>query len=366
MISSEIFIGAVNKIAVCTKCWLLQSFRGIVGSEQASIKRKRMKLVAVDIGGTTARFVLADSQRPISNHLQAVNRYDSQSFADFGALLTAYLVDAGLQGSNIDLLCLALPGLINGQQARLTNLPWVLDADDIRRRFNVSRVLLVNDFQAACEGLDSLQADDVVSINTGHRQADRPRVITGVGTGLGMAWQLPDSSPQVTEGGHVDFAPVDEQQDRLLQYLRKSYPAHVSYERILSGPGLVMLYQFVSTEAGMQQDSEISPAAVSSRAAQGDEIAIDAMRLFVRILAGFAGNLAMLFQPFAGLYIAGGIAPKIQKWLNSDEFIEYYSAKGRMSSLILRVPVILITNENVGLQGALSYAYKSIHSQGKR
>jgi glucokinase len=325
-----------------------------------------MKLVAVDIGGTTARFVMADSERPVGDQLQAVHRYDSQSFTDFEALLTTYLVDAGLQDSKLDLLCLALPGQITGRQARLTNLPWVLDADNIRHRFNVSTVVLVNDFQAACEGLDSLQADDVVNINAGHRQMDRPRVVTGVGTGLGMAWQLPDSSPQVTEGGHVDFAPVDEQQDSLLQYLRKSYPAHVSYERILSGSGLAMLYQFVCTEAGMQQESEISPAAVSSRAEEGDELAIDAMRLFVRILAGFAGNLALLFQPFAGLYIAGGIAPKIHKWLNSDEFIEYYSAKGRMSSLVLRVPVILITNENVGLQGALSYAYKSIHSQGKR
>ena len=154
-------------------------------------------------------------------------------------------------------------------------------------------------------------------------------------------------------------------QDRLLQYLRGIYPDHVSYERILSGAGLVHLYHFICSETGMQQGSEVSPASVTFRAGEGEAEAIETMRLFVRILAGFAGNLALLFQPFSGLYIAGGITPKIHKWLKSDEFMEYYSAKGRMSSLVLRVPVILVLNEDIGLQGALSHAYNII-LPGKR
>jgi glucokinase len=324
-----------------------------------------MKLVAVDIGGTSARFALAESKDHNPCSLQTVHRYKSQLFTGFDQLLSTFLNDADLDGTMVDLLCLALPGVINGHQARLTNLSWVLDADDIRQQFGVAKVVLMNDFQAACEGLDSLEADDLVSINAGQRLPGRPRVITGVGTGLGMAWQLSSSSPQVTEGGHIDFAAVDTQQDRLLQYLRGIYPEHVSYERILSGAGLVNLYHFIRTEAGLQQDPEISPAAVSDRAGQGEAEAIETMRLFVRILAGFVGNLAMLFQPFSGLYIAGGITPKIHKWLKSDEFMEYYSAKGRMSSLVLRIPVILVLNEDVGLQGALSHAY-NITFPGKR
>ncbi len=109
----------------------------------------------------------------------------------------------------------------------------------------------------------------------------------------------------------------------------------------------------------------MTAAMVNERAGQGEAAAVETMRLFVRILAGFAGNLAMLFQPFAGLYIAGGITPKIHKWLKSDEFMEYYSSKGRMSSLVLRVPVILVMNEDIGLQGALTHA-NNITLPGKR
>jgi glucokinase len=208
-----------------------------------------MKLVAVDIGGTSARFALAESEDNDHFTLQTVHRYKSQLFTGFDQLLSAFLNDTDLDGTTVDLLCLALPGVINGHQARLTNLPWVLDADDIRQQFGVAKVVLMNDFQAACEGLDSLEADDIVSINVGQRLSGRPRVITGVGTGLGMAWQLSSSSPQVTEGGHIGFAAVDTQQDRLLQYLRGIYPEHVSYERILSGAGIVNLYHFIRSEA---------------------------------------------------------------------------------------------------------------------
>jgi glucokinase len=324
-----------------------------------------MKLIAVDIGGTSARFAFAECKDNNCCTLQAIHRYKSQLFTGFDQLLSKFLHDADLDGATVDLLCLALPGVISGHQAQLTNLSWALDANDIRQHFGIARVVLMNDFQAACEGLDSLEADDVVSINAGQHLSGSPRVIMGVGTGLGMAWQLMSSLPQVTEGGHIDFAAVDIQQDRLLQYLRGIYPEHVSYERILSGSGLVNLYNFIRTEAGKQQDSAMSPVAVSARAGQGEAEAIETMQLFVRILAGFAGNLAMLFQPFAGLYIAGGITPKIHKWLKSDEFMEYYSAKGRMSSLVLRIPVILVMNEDVGLQGALSHAYNII-LPGKR
>jgi glucokinase len=260
----------------------------------------------------------------------------------------------------VDLLLLALPGVIHGRHARLTNLPWILDSRQVCTDFSVSRVAFINDFQAAAYGVGSLTPEDTIRLTQAKQQADRPVVITGAGTGLGMAYQVPGSAPMVTEGGHVDFAPIDHEQLRLLDHLCKLYPDHVSYERILSGDGIVMLYHFL---AGQEAELELTAKQISSNAKIGQsDPCSQAIRLFVRILAAFLGNLAMSFQPFGGLYIAGGIAPKIHEWLKTEEFIEYYSAKGRMSGLVSGTPVFLIMNENLGLQGALTQARKLIEA----
>lgn len=323
------------------------------------------RLLAADIGGTSARFVAA-TVTPAGVEIQRKTRYPSEDFGDFDSLLDQYLQDCGLTGTDVTQLTLALPGVINGRQTRLTNLAWQIDADRVQQDHGIAKVDLINDFQAACLGLDTLEEKDTYPLNEQPRQASGVRVITGIGTGLGLAWQLANGKPQMTEGGHVDFAPVDGQQSRLLQYLLKHYPSHVSYERVLSGPGLANLYRFVLLEAEEQGTGDTvhnDPAAINRAAQQGDPNAIETMRLFVRILAAYAGNLAMLFQPFSGLYIGGGMTPRIRPWLKPEEFMEYYAAKGRMASLVRRMPVVLILNEDVGLQGALTHSYKSIISQ---
>jgi glucokinase len=318
-------------------------------------------LIAADIGGTSGRFVMdaGDTSEGIDNRLTA--RYTSHEWLTFDAMYSQFLADHQLSDQQVDLLLLALPGVIHGQHARLTNLPWSLDSKQICADHPVSKVAFINDFQAAAYGVATLKPDDVLMLNDTQLQTDRPMVITGAGTGLGMAYRTHDSAPMVTEGGHVDFAPLDEEQSRLFEYLQGRYPEHVSYERILSGDGIVDLYRFLS---GSDATHQLTAREISGQARIGQtDHCSRTIQLFTRILAAFVGNLAMLFQPHGGLYIAGGIAPKIKEWLKTDEFMEYYSAKGRMSDLVSGIPVILVLNENLGLQGALAQARQTINLQ---
>jgi glucokinase len=156
-----------------------------------------------------------------------------------------------------------------------------------------------------------------------------------------------------TEGGHVDFAPVDEQQIELLLYLGKRH-GHVSYERLLSGDGLIALYHF----CGGHEQLDVNAAGVHAAAQQQDQAAMDAMKLFVRIYGAFVGNMALLFKPEAGIYITGGIAAKIISWMKSDDFISAYYNKGRMRALVEQTSVYLVINERVGVLGAISEAVK--------
>ena len=316
-----------------------------------------MRLVAADIGGTSSRFAISSLTDDHGLEGVSISRYSSTNWPEFSSLYAHFLADNDLIDEQVDLLVLALPGVIHGKHARLTNLPWTVDSGHLCSQFPISRVEFINDFQAAANGLGSLSETDVCHLNEARILADRPRVVTGAGTGLGMAYQVGSGLPWVTEGGHVDFAPVDEEQGRLLDFLSARFPRHVSYERILSGPGIEDLYRFIT---GNESGDIPGAAEIGRRAKPGrDDEWSRVLRLFTHILGAFAGNLALMFQPFGGLYLAGGIAPKIQDWLKSDEFMEYYSAKGRMSDLVSGIPVILVLNEDLGLRGALAHGINS-------
>jgi len=310
-----------------------------------------MRLIAADIGGTGSRLAVLEGGSAAGLVQVGAGRYASADWPDFETLYQRFLDEQGIAGNRVDLLLLALPGVIHDGRARLTNLDWVVDRDRLRGAFAVERVVFINDFQAAAHGVSMLDDGDRLHLNDAALQPDRPMVITGAGTGLGMAWQVPGSEPLVTEGGHMDFAPLDATQSRLLEFLRRRFPEHVSYERILSGAGLLLLHEFLAgpDDKPMKDARDVTGAAVIG----GEDLASRAVQLFVRVLAAYAGNLALALQPFGGLYIAGGIAPKLCQWLNTDEFMEYYSAKGRMSDLVARIPLILVLNENLGLAGAV-------------
>ena len=313
-----------------------------------------MNIIAADVGGTKAWFVLTDTGNPEDVIYEA--RYSSRDFESFESLLAAFIADSGGDSQRVALLCLALPGVVTGGSAKLTNLPWSIDAAALQKAFGVGQVHFMNDFQASALGTLHVHAQDLVTLNQGMHNNDATRVAVGAGTGLGVAWVTGGRANPVawsTEGGHVDFAPVDQEQIDLLRFLMARH-GHVSCERLLSGAGLSALYAFCSGDG----DAAADPAWVSGQAERGDPVATRAMTLFVRIYGSFVGNLALIFKPEGGIYITGGIAAKITDWMKSDHFISAYFDKGRMRTVAEQTSVHLVTNERVGVVGAVSKAVK--------
>jgi glucokinase len=334
-----------------------------------------MIIVAADVGGTKTWFMCAGTASPQEILFQ--KRYLCGDFDRFEPMLKTFLDDSGMQAEQIAELTLALPGPVSADSAQLTNLSWQIDKQRLVDEFGVGHVEFINDFQASALGTCQLQSEDYIVLNAGISSLDslkkNPlRVAVGAGTGLGLSWlqnaDTDDCTAFGTEGGHIDFAPADATQIRLLQFLQESH-AHVSYERILSGEGLVSLYAFCAANI----DDEHSPVgAVSppeditaewvSRNAENDAAAKSALQLFVRIYGAYIGNIALLFKPQGGIYITGGIAGKIIDHMRTAEFIEAYLGKGRMRELVEQIAVCLVTNDRVGVLGAMSEADKQSRS----
>ena len=316
-----------------------------------------MSIIAADVGGTKTRLVYVAQDAPDDILFEA--SLVSGDFASFAELLTGFIAQIKFVKEGLSRLSLALPGVVEGDIAKLTNLPWVINKSELEARFGVSQIEFMNDFQAAAYGIARLAETDLIQLNSAVHRQGATRVVLGAGTGLGMAWLQYEHGVAraiASEGGHVDFAPVSQQQIELLKFLQDRYrdvsAGHVSYERLLSGAGLVALYEFCArTTAG-----EIDAAWVDAEAKKGNKDAQAAMRLFAQVYGSYVGNIALLFNPGGGIYIAGGIAGKIPQWMQSRDFIEAYLHKGRMQALVKSFPVYIVTNERVGVMGALAYA----------
>ena len=313
--------------------------------------------IAADVGGTNTRFALLQTGSP---NMLFEKKYHSADFDKFDVALHSFIEDCppdcGDIKNNLGGLSLAFAGIVTESTARLTNLPWVVEKRALQERFHVDAVYFMNDFTASAMGLAALPAQDKVVLNKGVHRDDGTRVITGAGTGLGMAWGQGGKagfSACSSEGGHVDFAPVNDIQIELLRYMLARHE-HVSYERLLSGDGLVTLYEFSSGRTA----EDILADKVSQYAASGNDHAIQAMALFTQIYGAYVGNLALMFKPDAGIYITGGIGLKNRRWMESDCFMEAFRGKGRMSELANTIPIYLVTNEQVGLLGAAQQFYR--------
>lgn len=308
-------------------------------------------VLAGDIGGTNTRLCLAEvgDGRVDARHVQ---HYANAEATGLDELIDRFLVGQAQPSA----VCLAVAGPTDGRRVALTNLPWVIDADALAARFGPGRVGLVNDFVAVGHGLSALLEGDLVTLRPGQALPGAPRIALGAGTGLGVVQCMAVDGvyhPLPSEGGHMAFAPLDERQDRLLGHLRQRH-GRVSVERILSGPGLAALYGFCWSEAGLQgvapplTPAEVGVAALERR----DAVALEAVRLFCRILGQVAGDLALLAQARGGVYLAGGIAPKILPLLWDGELLSGFSAKGRYTGWMDLVPVRVVLDQGVGLKGA--------------
>jgi glucokinase len=268
--------------------------------------------------------------------------------------------------------CFGVAGPVIGNRCRTTNLPWVVDGPELARRFKIPAVRLVNDLEATAHGLLCLRPDEFTVLNRGTPPAGKSAmVLIAAGTGLGEAmlyWNGHRYQPRPSEGGHADFAPNSDQEIELLRYLRGSY-VHVSYERVLSGPGLHAIYEFLrdtkkNEPTWVAERIKMSdPAAVIAEIGLGGqaEICVQALDLFTSIYGAEAGNLALKALAFDGVYLGGGIAPKILPKLQEPGFLRAFTSKGRYQRLLSGIPVRVIMNPKTALIGAASAAASLSH-----
>ncbi len=272
--------------------------------------------------------------------------------------------------------CFAIAGPVVNNTAKLTNLAWYLDTERLQQELNIPSVSLINDFAAVGYGIFGLTKQDLLTLQVGKHQPEAPIAVIGAGTGLGEGFLIKQGNQyQVfpSEGGHADFAPRNELEFLLLKYLLDKHDIQrVSVERVVSGQGIVSIYQFLrdrkiatespdiaqivrtwEQEAG-QAEKSVDPGAVIGKAALAgrDRLSEQTIQLFIEAYGAEAGNLAIKLLPYGGLYIAGGIAPKILPLIQNSSFLLNFTQKGRMRSILEEIPVYIILNQQVGLIGA--------------
>ena len=302
------------------------------------------KLLIGDIGGTYARLALAEpgATEPIGER-----RYFCADFPGVEPLLADFLATAG---ADIEAGCLGVAGPIGdeGRCAKLTNLPWTIDAEGLEERFGIGRLRLANDFAAAAMGITVTPANSLVRLQAGHPLPRAPKLVVGAGTGLGMAILVHVDGRWLVlpgEGGHIGFAPLDEAQARLWQVLKNEY-GRVTAERVISGPGLSEIHRILSGKT-------LTPAAVASAAIDdSDAAARRSADMFLAAYGGFAGDMALAVMARGGVFLAGGIAAKLLPLLPSSPFLESFRAKAEHAALAADMPVAVATDPVLGLRGA--------------
>jgi glucokinase len=320
-----------------------------------------MMVLAGDVGGTKTALALAQGGTIIERRV-----YPSAAFPSLEVLVSDFL---GQRGKEISRACFGIAGPVIGDSCRTTNLRWVVDARSLERTLGVPRVTLVNDFHAMAIGISVLPASDLAVLNDSPSDPNGPWALLGAGTGLGEAVVVRSGNGYdvlASEGGHTDFAPRNELEIDLLRFLLKKH-ARVSYERIICGRGLVTLYEFVrgrSPEAESPAVREEMASAkgdlapiISRRGLAGDDpLCTQALSLFVSIYGAEAGNLALKVVARGGVFVAGGIAPKILPKLLDGTFRASFIDKGRLSPLLEATPVKIVLNSDAGLIGAAALA----------
>jgi glucokinase len=307
-----------------------------------------MRIIAGDVGGTKTLLRCVERGSDIS----AERRFESGKYATFDDLLREFLKSCP---GPADAACFAVAGPVFGDHAEVTNLGWKMTTGGLMAAFSIPRVALINDFYAVALGVPYLVESDLVSLQKGQREPHSPIAILGAGTGLGQANVTYDGTRWnviPSEGGHADFAPQDEEQTRLLLSLLPRH-GHVSWERVLSGMGLTNIYAFLTGRAE-------TPVRIAALTAAGDDAARRTFAMFVDIYGAEAGNMALRTLARGGVFLAGGIAAKNQHWFTDGKFMAAFLRKGRFQDKLAEIPVDLITNQYVGLIGAMEGARRAL------
>ena len=320
-------------------------------------------ILAGDIGGTNARLAYF---QPQNGHFRLVSErvFPSREHSELGEIVTKFLDDSGTRP---EVACFGIAGPVRNGRVETSNLPWTIEARRLADELRINKALLINDLEATGWGVGALSASDLVALNKVPATAAN-QALVAAGTGLGEAglyWDGTRHHVFASEGGHCDFAPLDDLQVELFRYLYARY-GHVSYERVLSGPGLVNVFEFLrDTGRGRvpgwlaEEMQKTDPAAAISSAAIECKCGMSeqAMDIFVSVFGAEAGNLGLKVKATGGVFLAGGIAPKILAKLTTPLFLESFLNKGRLRHLMEVMPVKVITNDKLALLGAARCAY---------
>jgi glucokinase len=338
-----------------------EAIRNLHIPQRTGLPAKGITVLAGDLGGTKTNLSFF---RATDNGLEAMEskRYASDDFPSCIDVLKQFLTDT--KQSSVDRICLGVAGPVLNGKVQLTNIGWSLDTGEIQREMKAEKVAMINDLEAMAYGLAALKPDDFITIHPGKLAGNGNMAIIAPGTGLGeggLYWSGRHHYPFPTEGGHAGFAPRTETDIALLKALQKKYGV-VSWEKVVAGPAIFDIYSFLRDQKQYKEpewltkavsDPEEAPAAISKAAIeQKDDLCVDTMEYFVRYLAHESANLVMKIKATGGLFLGGGVPPKIAPLLQHKSFYEHYLDCDRMQHLLETVPIRIIKNDKSGLLGA--------------
>ncbi|MGI9166856.1 MAG: glucokinase [Pyrinomonadaceae bacterium] len=322
-------------------------------------------ILAGDIGGTKTNIALFQTN---GSEVGSVIRQRTFRSADYESLESILQEFIGETEPGITSACFGIAAPVIQGRAKTPNLNWTISDEALADLLRIDQVWLINDLEATAYGIETLGDSQLLTLNAGEPKSGGNRALIAAGTGLGMAgifYRNGHYHPMPSEGGHSDFAPRTPLELELFQYLSEKFAGHVSYERVLSGPGLFNVYSFLRDQNFAEEPAWLAEqiasgdktAAVSTAAsANKSELAVKALDMFVAVYGAMAGNLALLMMAGGGLYVGGGIAPKILEKLKDGTFMKAFTDKGRLSTLVASIPVHIILDDKTALFGAASAA----------
>ncbi len=326
-------------------------------------------ILAGDVGGTKVHLALYNF---VDRRLKLVreNKFPSSEYASLDEVVKAFLGQVGGGKEEITAACFGCPGPVRDGHLKLTNLPWTLDERDLQKSIGIEPIFLINDLEANGYGIPELAPDKVFTLLKGDPAAEGNRGLVSAGTGLGEALLIWDAKTQQhrpipSEGGHCDFAARNDREIALLQYLRRTLNGRVSFERVVSGIGIKNVYAFLRDDQKMEEPvwlrermEKEDPNAVIGQCGEdgSSEICAETLRMFASAFGAETGNVGLKVLAAGGMYLGGGIAPKILKTLQSGGFAQAFLDKGRLSPLLEAMPVRVILDDSCALLGAAAFA----------
>ncbi|MFZ0303134.1 MAG: glucokinase [Terracidiphilus sp.] len=319
-------------------------------------------ILAGDVGGTKVHLALYEFTDGNLKHIRD-HQFPAKEYSGLEEIVKEFIVSEKVTSA-----CFGVPGPVRDGRLRLTNLPWTLDSRELAKDLKIDYVFLINDLQANGYGIAELTSEQICTLSEGDSSQMGNRALISAGTGLGegfLVWDGRSYTPYPSEGGHADFAPRNDNEIDLLRFLQQKYNGRISQERVVSGMGLTNCYNFLREVRGIEEPAWLAermaaedPNAVITELAlkAKSEICEKALDMFVSAYGAEAGNLALKILSVGGLYVGGGIAPRIIEKMKDGTFMKAFTDKGRLSQLLVHMPVRVILESRTALIGAAAYA----------